>query len=94
MPRDKNKVEHALLKKGFQRREGDHHFFVYFTLDGKKTTVYTKTSHTPKMKDINDGLLAQMSKQCRLQREAFLGLVDCNLTQEDYEQWLIKQEII
>jgi len=46
------------------------------------------------MKDINDGLLAQMSKQCRLQREAFLGLVDCNLTQEDDEQWLIKQEII
>jgi hypothetical protein len=36
MPRDKRKVEEALLKKGFENKEGDHHFYIYHTLQGKK----------------------------------------------------------
>ena len=36
MPRPKSKVESGLLKKGFQESEGDHHYFIYFTQDGKK----------------------------------------------------------
>lgn len=68
MPRDKRKVEEALLKKGFENKEGDHHFYIYHTLQGKKSSIRTKTSHTPKMKEINDGILAQMAKQCRLNK--------------------------
>ncbi len=36
MPRPKSKVESALLAKGFQKTDKDHHYFIYFTTDGKK----------------------------------------------------------
>jgi len=85
MPRDKRKIEEALLKKGFEDKEGDHHFFIYHTLQGKKSSIRTKTSHTPKMKEINDGILAQMAKQCRLNKQDFMRLIDCPLSREQYE---------
>lgn len=85
MPKDKRKVEEALLKKGFEDKEGDHHFFIYHTLQGKKSSIRTKTSHTPKMKEISDGILAQMAKQCRLNKQDFMNLVDCPLSREQYE---------
>jgi len=91
MPRDKRKVEEALLKKGFEDKEGDHHFFIYHTLQGKKSSIRTKTSHTPKMKEISDGILAQMAKQCRLNKQDFMNLIDCPLSREQYEARLIEK---
>ena len=88
MPRKKNKVEASLTKKGFERVEGDHHFFLYVTLEGKKTTIRTKTSHTPKMKDIPDNLLSQMAKQCKLSKTDFFRLLDCPMSREEYEEIL------
>lgn len=91
MPKDKRKVEEALLKKGFEDKEGDHHFFIYHTLQGKKSSIRTKTSHTPKMKEISDGILAQMAKQCRLDKQDFMNLIDCPLSREQYEARLIEK---
>ncbi|MCY7272280.1 MAG: hypothetical protein LH702_00685 [Phormidesmis sp. CAN_BIN44] len=90
MQRKKSQVESALKGKGFEQIEGDHHFFVYVTLDGKRTTIRTKTSHTPKVKDISDNLLSLMAKQCHLSKNAFLNLVDCSLDQDGYEKILNK----
>ncbi|HBA67173.1 MAG TPA: hypothetical protein DCZ48_13535 [Methylococcaceae bacterium] len=89
MPRDKRKVEEALAKKGFERKEGDHHRFIYRTLDGKKTAIITKTSHTPKMKEIPDNLLAQMAKQCGVTKSQFSELLDCPLCRKGYETILV-----
>ena len=86
MPRRKDNVEKALLRKGFHSKEGDHHYFIYYNLEGLKTAVFTKTSHTPKMKEIPDTLLAQMAKQCRLSKADFLDLVDCPLYREAYDE--------
>jgi hypothetical protein len=94
MPRSKSKVESALKSKGFEQIEGDHHFFVYLTVDGRKTTAKTKTSHTPKMKDIPDTLLGLMAKQCHLTKNEFLKLVDCTLSREGYEEILRSKNII
>ena len=94
MPRDKRKLEDALMHKGFERKEGDHHFFVYITQQGKKSSVRTKTSHTPKMKEIGDGLISQMAKQCHLNAKEFLCLVDCPLSREDYEKLLLAREAL
>ena len=91
MPRNKSKVESALKGKGFEQTEGDHHFFVYMTVEGKKTSVRTKTSHTPKMKDIPDNLLSQMAKQCKLSKNDFFRLLDCPLSREEYEAILKEQ---
>ena len=85
MPRRKRDIESALAAKGFVHIEGDHHFFIYVTLAGKKTRARTKTSHTAKMKDVPDNLLSQMAKQCKLTKSQFLDLVDCPLTRQGYE---------
>jgi hypothetical protein len=91
MPRSKTDVESALEKKGFERTEGDHHYFVYVRKDGKKTLAKTKTSHTRKMKDIPDSLLAQMARQVCLTKPEFLRLVDCPMSRDEYEQKLCPQ---
>lgn len=88
MPRRKDDIEQGLLRKGFVKREGDHHFFIYYNLKGEKTAVFTKTSHTPKMREIPDNLLGLMAKQCRLNKADFLNLVDCPLSRDEYEQKL------
>jgi len=85
MPRSKKEVERALCAKGFRLLDSHHHFFVYYTLDGRKSAVRTKTSHSRKMKDISDAILSQMAKQCRLSSGEFLDLIDCPLTQNGFE---------
>jgi hypothetical protein len=92
MPRKKIDVESALKRKGFNQTEGDHHWFVYVTIEGEKTTSRTKTSHTQKMKDIPDNLLSQMARQCKLSKRDFLDLIDCPLSREAYEDILKDQE--
>lgn len=88
MPRKKSKVKSSLRKKGFEQIEGDHHYFLYITHEGKRTTIRTKTSHTPKMKDIPDNLLAQMAKQCQVTKQEFVNLLDCSLDRAGYEKIL------
>ena len=85
MPRKKTDVERGLVNKGFVQSEGDHHFFVYYTIDGRKSEAHTKTSHTQKMKEIPDNLLGAMARQCCLKRSQFLDLVDCPLSREEFE---------
>ncbi len=85
--RAKKDVESALLKKGFQRDYGDHVWFIYYTQEGKKTTIRTKTSHG-KTKDLGDSLLKAMSRQVRVSKSDFLELLDCPLSQGAYEKLL------
>ena len=42
MPRNKRDVESGLLAKGFILEDDHHHFFVYWTIDGRKTRARTK----------------------------------------------------
>ncbi|MZP31303.1 hypothetical protein GTO91_16470 [Heliobacterium undosum] len=91
MNRPKAKVEKSLLSKGFSRSENDHSYFVYVTKDGKRTTAKTKTSHTSKMKEIPSNILAQMAKQCHLQTQEFIDLVDCPLSRDRYEEILFER---
>lgn len=86
MPRRRTEVEAGLKRKGFVQEEGDHHFFIYHTMDGLRTPVITKTSHGDR--DIGDPLLAKMARQCRLTRAMFLDLIDCPLSRADYEDLL------
>jgi hypothetical protein len=86
MQRDKRNVESALEAKGFQRDERHHHYFLYRTQQGLLTDIRTRTSHSGK--DIDSYLLNKMAAQCHLGREDFLALVDCTLSQADYETTL------
>ena len=88
MPLEKRINEAALTGKGFIRPEGDHHFFVTMTLQGRKSRVRTKTSHTHRMKEISDSLLGQMATPCGLTKPEFQDLVKCPLSREAYEKLL------
>jgi len=87
VPKDKRQVETGLLNKGFRRHEGDHSWFIYFALDGRKSLAKTKTSHGRGF-DIDDGLLACMARQCGLKKSRFIELVECPLQRPEYETFL------
>ncbi|SHL33518.1 hypothetical protein SAMN02745216_05029 [Desulfatibacillum alkenivorans DSM 16219] len=92
---DKRSVEKGLQKKGFVKDGGDHHYFVYFSMEGKKTPVKTKTSHgSSKYKTLGAPLIAQMARQCKLTKQEFTDLIECPLSQKKYEEQLLDQEII
>ena len=89
MPRDKRDVEAALEGKGFQKVNGDHNYYVYWSTEGKKSMAKTKTSHGSG-RDISDDLLSKMARQCGVTKPNFLKLVDCPLQRAEYES-LLKQ---
>ncbi len=89
MPRDKRDVEAGLDNKGFRLREGDHHYRIYWSINGKKSMAKTKTSHGS-AGDISDDLLSKMAQQCGVTKQNFLKLVDCPLSKQEYEA-LLKQ---
>jgi hypothetical protein len=89
MPREKREIETGLSNKGFVKRDGDHNYFIYVSLAGKKSMAKTKTS-LGRGFDIDDNLLGQMARQCGLTKKRFLDLVDCPLQRPDYEV-LLKQ---
>jgi predicted RNA binding protein YcfA (HicA-like mRNA interferase family) len=93
MPRKQGEVEKSLEAKGFQRpKGGDHNYFHYYSLGGKKTAVFTKTSHGAR--EIDDSLLARMARQCKLARGDFDRLIDCPLDRNSYEAKLVEQGLV
>ena len=81
-------MESALEAKGFRRRESHHSYFVYYTEEGAKTPIQTKTSHGKSGADIPNGLIGRMARQCKLRTGDFRALVDCSLSQTAYEAQL------
>lgn len=81
-------IEGALLRKGFQKKNTDHAYFLFYDSEGKKTAVYTKTSFGRKYKTLGPELISQMARQCRLSKSQFTELVDCTLSRERYESFL------
>ena len=90
----KRKVRKALRKKGFEEVvSGDHMRYWYWTMEGLKTHVSTKTSHGSG-KDIPDSLISVMATQCHLTNAQFQNLVGCPLTRDEYEALLRAQDAI
>lgn len=84
-------IDRALRKKGFDIQNGDHHFYYYMN-NGKKTAIFTKTSHSAR--EIGDPLIKKMANQVRLSKEEFKRLIECTLSGEDYKKILIEKELI
>ena len=90
--RDKRKIEKALKKKGFKLENGDHRYFIYYSLKGERMSFFTKTSHGPD-EPIGDDLLSEMAAQCKLSNPDFLELIDCTLKRKGYEKILLEKGI-
>ncbi len=80
----------SLEKKGFSVSAGDHSFFTYHTLEGQKTSVWTKTSRGTSHKTLGDQLVSLMAKQCGLNKSQFTLFVECPLSRQEYEKILIE----
>ena len=87
-------VESALEAKGFRRRESHHSYFVFYTEGGEKTPIQTKTSHGRTGADIPNGLVGRMARQCKLRTADFRALVECSLSQAEYEAILVSDRAI
>ncbi len=92
MPRKQSDVEKSLALKGFKPANGDHNYFHYYSIAGKKTRVFTKTSHGSR--EISDSLLGCMARQVKLTRGDFDRLIDCPLDRNTYEKKLIEQGLV
>lgn len=84
-------IDRALRKKGFNIENGDHHFYYYMN-NGKKTGIFTKTSHSAK--EIGEPLIKKMADQVRLPKEEFKRLIQCTLSGEDYKKFLKDKQLI
>lgn len=63
----------------------------YYTISGRKTAVWTKTSRGSSHKDISDDNLRHIAKECRLSMRDFVALLECPLSRDDYEARLIEE---
>ncbi len=77
---DAKKTLKSLKKKGFHEYDGDHKFLDYF-YEGK-LILHTKISHGEN--ELNDYLIAQMSRQCKLSKPDFADLINCPLSAEGF----------
>lgn len=85
-------IQQALEKKGFVKKEGDHHFYFFTDKEGKITpNIKTKISHNKK-KEYGDNLLSMIQKQLKLEtKKELLNLIECSLSEDEYREILRKK---
>ena len=93
MSLEKGIVKRSLLKKGFFTSDKKHKVFTYRTIKGDITTIKTHVSHGSK-KDISDGIISQMAKQCKVDKQFFEEFARCHIDQAKFENQLKEQKSI
>ncbi len=93
MPRRRRDVLRGLRRKGFRTKNQRHLTLTYFAVDGGETELITMVSHGSDG-DIGDRLLAEMARQLHLTRRQFDRLIDCDLSQDDYEAMMRRDGFI
>jgi len=92
MPIDRRLIESNLIKKGFVEEDSDHKYF-YHEYNGKRTGIYTFTSHGSGYKIYNDNLISMMKKQLKLDTNSQAkDLFQCPMSGEEYNQILLKKK--
>ena len=66
----------------------------YITEGGIRTSVITHYSHGADGKEVADGVISAMARQCHLSSRQFKNLVDCALSRKEYEGLLLERGII
>ena len=92
---DKRKIESSLVKKGFIRDEATHHTYFYHEYNGKRTGIYTYTSHGSRSKGYGNRLLNMMKKQLKLDNlYQIVDLFKCPMSEEEYNQILKEKGLL
>jgi hypothetical protein len=82
MLRRVSQVDAALRAKGMTSHQGDH--IMYTKKVEGTTTLVTKISRSHR--EIGDGLGKLMAHQCALHPREFWQLIDCTLTEEEWDR--------
>lgn len=83
-----NEISRSLLRKGFRLEPKKDHKYYRLFYKGKKSHIYTKTSHGNKTVD-SDELIKKMRTQLHLDKKNFDLLIKCPLTEQAYIDILI-----
>ncbi|TGL04979.1 hypothetical protein EHQ43_10060 [Leptospira bouyouniensis] len=84
----------SLEKKGFVKRDGDHHFFDFF-YKGQKTRISTKISHGSDYKQYRGKLFNLVKKQLKFVKNIDLvNFAKCTLGEDEYIKILQDQGIL
>jgi len=90
-----SRIKSALVKKGFVETSGaNHDKYIYYTQEGKKTSVFTFFSRGSSLKEYGESLLGPMRLQLKINKDQFSGLINCPLSQNNYEDILKSQGIV
>lgn len=84
----RTEVEKALQAKGFLpsgRKGEDHRYYIYHSLDNKKTRISTHVSTGGKYADLGNDLVKKMARQCQLTTAEFKAFIECTLSQAAFE---------
>lgn len=90
-PRKTKDISSKLSSKGFVPEHRDHTFF-YLYYKNKKTSVYTKLSHS--ISEYSNNLLSQMAKQLSLTNSEFENFLECPLTYDNLIERLMERNRI
>jgi predicted RNA binding protein YcfA (HicA-like mRNA interferase family) len=87
------KIDSALIRKGFVKKEKRGHIYYILYVKGKKTQIRTKLSHGSK--EYNDGLLSAIRKQLKFNSKKELeNFINCPLSEEEYISMLMDKSVI
>jgi len=89
--RKAREIKEGLVKKGFITVEGDH-TFLFFSVEGRKSSIRTKISYG--IKEYGDNLLSLVARQLKISTKQLDDLLDCPLSYNDYLAILKTKEII
>ena len=94
MQLQRQKIEKALAKKGFVRKNSHHRYF-HLVVEGKDTGIFTYTSHGTAYQTYKESLLRSMKVQLKL---ASLGqlkdLIDCPISSGQYVELLARKGVL
>ena len=83
MPAERAEVERVLERVlGFKRSESDHHRFT-LSIEGK-VIASTFTSHSPKARTLDDGILSDMARQMNIRLSFLKAILAGKKTRNDY----------
>jgi hypothetical protein len=87
--REAQKINAALIKKGWKRNVGGKHVrYAFLDVDGKESVIKTMISHGMSGTALSEDLMSKMARQLHLTKQQFLDLIDCRLSEEGYRECL------
>lgn len=85
---ERDDIERALSKKGWQLQPGNDHRYYRLLVGGKATKYMTKVSTGKKYKTLGNDLVSAMAHQMALTSKELNQFVDCSISGADYVRLL------